>query len=87
MAHARCIRSSIDHGIAPTPRLSRKTALLLLDADANLGINRRLFGATLRGLTVRSRVRQAYVIQISNATLVNSTLAPGPGLPNNSKNA
>ena len=56
------------HGLAPARGAPADTALMLLDADASLEINRRLFGADLRGFTVPA-VRQAYVTQVVDRTL------------------
>lgn len=70
------------HGIAPTPRITAATPLLLLDADANLEINRCMFGKALRQITIAAE-RRAHVTQIRDAALPKITLAPGPGLPNN----
>lgn len=62
------------------------TPLVLIDADADLGINRRLFGSDLRGFSIAA-VRHAFVVQIGNHALSKSSLAPGRGLPNNSDKA
>ena len=50
---ARALHPVIRHHAPPSARIRRKGALLLLDADANLGINRQLFGETLRGFALR----------------------------------
>ena len=74
------------HGLAKAIGAPADTALVLLDADANLEINRRLFGADLRGFTVRA-VRQAHVTQVLDCTLAASSIAPPDSLPNNQAKA
>ncbi|OYV35121.1 MAG: hypothetical protein B7Z80_19310 [Rhodospirillales bacterium 20-64-7] len=61
------------HGVKPAIGAPADAALVLLDADADLEINRRLFGVNLRGFTI-SAARRAHVIQISDAALGVSTL-------------
>ena len=74
------------HGLAPSIGAARGVALLLLDADADIAVNRRLFGDDLRPFTVPA-VRQAYVIQVSDAAVAKSSLAPPDRLPNNAAKA
>ena len=74
------------HGVADAVGAPRKAALLLLDADANLEINRQLFGDELRGCYIPA-ARQAHVIQISDATMATSSIAPDCKLPNNQAKA
>ena len=52
------------HGLSPTPGAPKKTALLMLDADADLDVNRQAFGADLRSINIPA-VRQTYVIQVT----------------------
>jgi hypothetical protein len=61
------------HGAKAPVGMPNNTALLLLDADADLEINQRLFGARIRGFTIPA-VRCAHVIQIRDATLATSSL-------------
>lgn len=61
------------HSIQAALGIPSNAGLLLIDADANLGINRRLFGDNLRGVTIAA-VRQAFVIQASDHALAKSTL-------------
>ena len=61
-------------------------AVLLLDADADLSINQRLFGADLQGIVIPA-ARQAKVTQINDAALATSSLAPGEELANNGTKA
>lgn len=74
------------HGISPALGIPSKGALLALDADASLRINRRLFGDTLRGFTIPA-IRQAHVIQVSNVAMATSSLAPDERLVNNHEKA
>lgn len=80
------------HGIKPATQAPAGVALLLPDADADLQINRRLYGAhrrgaDLRGVTVRA-ARQAFVVQVSDHVLAKSSLAPDENkLPNNVRKA
>jgi len=75
------------HGLAAVKGVPSTAPLLLLDADAELDINRRMFGDDgLRGFTVPA-VRQAYVIQVSDAAVAKSSLAPGVRLRNNKAKA
>ncbi len=74
------------HGLAKAIGAPADTALVLLDADASLEINRRLFGADLRGFTVPA-VRQAHVTQVLDCTLAASSIAPPDSLPNNQAKA
>jgi hypothetical protein len=50
------------------PRISPDAGLLLLDADANIEINRRLFGERLEAVNIRVR-RNAEVIQVTSTRL------------------
>jgi hypothetical protein len=61
------------HGLAPARGAPSNTALLLLDADASLQINRRLFGDNIRGFTVPA-VRQAHVTQVVDRTMAASSI-------------
>ena len=71
------------HSAKPTLGAPSNRPLLLLDADADLTINRRLFGANLRGFTVPA-MRTAHVIQVSDAALTLGSLAPdADALPKN----
>jgi hypothetical protein len=74
------------HHLAELHSIPSNAAVLLLDADANLGINRRVFGAPLRELRVEA-ARTARVVQIHDAALTDTTVAPGPELPNNHEKA
>jgi hypothetical protein len=70
------------HGLKQTHGAPAGTALMLLDADASLSINRRLFGDDLRGFTVLA-VRRADVTQVSDWAVANSSLLHDERLPNN----
>jgi hypothetical protein len=61
------------HGLQVAVGAPGSTALMLLDADADLQINRRLFGAKIRGIKIPA-VRHARVTQIRDATMATSTL-------------
>jgi hypothetical protein len=74
------------HGLKRVTVAPAKTALLLIDADANLDINRRIFGGDLHGIAIQA-VRQAHVTQVYDATLATSSLAPDERLPNNQAKA
>jgi len=70
------------HGLAEALAIPANARLLLIDADANLEINRRLFGPDLPEVRINA-LRQTFTIQISDAVLGNSSLAPAKTLPNN----
>jgi hypothetical protein len=74
------------HGLTAPKAAPGAAPLLLLDADADLAINRRLFGGDLRGFTVPA-VRHAYVIQVSDWSVAKSSIAPRAKLKNNHGNA
>lgn len=82
VAHPLILR----HGLAPTYGAPGGTALLAIDADAILDVNRRIFGPSLRGFTINA-VRQAHVIQVSDAAVAKSTVAPDSRLTNNQDKA
>ena len=63
-------------------KVKKSAALCLIDADADLYINRQFFGQRLRGFEL-SAVRRGRFIQICNSTLANSSLTPPDNLPNN----
>lgn len=69
------VHQSKKHKVKPS------VALCLIDADADLNINRQFFGQRLRGFEL-SAVRRGRFVQISNSALANSSLAPD-NLPNN----
>ncbi|MEI7601263.1 MAG: HPP family protein [Aestuariivirga sp.] len=66
---------------ASPPRVPASAGLLLLDADANAEINRRLFGPKLRHITIRSK-RFGYVKQVFSTAFSKYSLtsAGGAGL-------
>ena len=63
-------------------KIKKSVALCLIDADADLDINRQFFGQRLRGFEL-SAVRRGRFVQISNSALANSSLAPPDNLQNN----
>ncbi len=60
------------------PLVPSDAGLLLLDADANVVINRRLFGPELRHVTIRAK-RRGYVKQVYTAPYANRTLSSPSG--------
>ena len=74
------VHQSKKHKVKPS------VALCLIDADADLDINRQFFGQRLRGFEI-SAVRHGQFVQISNSVLATSSLAPPDNLPNNARSA
>ena len=81
VAHSLIRRHATKDTLVP-----QAAAVLLLDADADLSINQRLFGADLQGIVIPA-ARQAKVTQINDAALATSSLAPGEELANNGTKA
>ncbi|ARJ67439.1 hypothetical protein WV31_18095 [Magnetospirillum sp. ME-1] len=66
--------------------VGRQTALCVIDADADLEINRQIFGDQLRGFNLPA-IRRGRVTQIHNLTFATSALVPPDKLPANENRA
>jgi hypothetical protein len=80
-----CMPMFLVHGMRPLT-INKMTALLLIDADADIDINRRIFGDDLRAFNVPA-MRRGYVVQCLDTSFAKSSLVPPDHLPNNREKA